>query len=110
MTRSSSIGRPLVWVIFAVMIAIPSAQLARLLRARSTPRVEPAPTVGLAGKPQTPPDSNRSAPGDKPGPYPFEPVGPAKAPIAAAAISSTGRLVAVLDDSGEVTVWDVAER
>jgi WD40 repeat protein len=102
------------WLLFAVMIAIPSAQLARLLRVRRAPQPQSAPpTVVPAEKPIPGADSTRGAladsSSDDPG-FRYEPIGPSRAPIAAAAISSTGRLVAVLDDSGEVTVWDAHER
>jgi WD40 repeat protein len=88
-------SRPMVWIIFAVMVGVPSVQLTRLLRERAAP---------------TRLDSAADSPADSPGPFVYEPIGPAKAPIAAAAVSWTGRLVAVLDDSGEVTVWDVRDR
>jgi WD40 repeat protein len=92
MTRRRFYGRPIVWIIFAVLVGVPSAQLTRMLRAHGEPAQRVDPTE------------------DSPGPFRYELIGPAKAPIAAAAISATGRLVAVLDESGEVTVWDLHER
>jgi WD40 repeat protein len=116
MTRRRVYSRPVLWLIFAAMVAVPSAQLARLLRSQWAPRVEPTPpSVAPTGATRpTPTDSVPAAPldssDDVPGPFRYEPVGRARAPIVSAAVSPTGRLVAVLDDSGEVTVWDVRAR
>jgi WD40 repeat protein len=116
MTRGSFNGRPLIWLIFAVMIAVPSVQLARLLRVRSAARVEPAgPIVAPAGTPaaKAPDSSNAVArdsvddPSDR---FRYDGIGPTRAPINGAAISSSGHLIALVDDSGEVSVWDARAR
>src|SRR5918999_3011947 len=55
-----------------------------------------------------PPDAQAAAPRDTtPLETRYTAAGPANAPIAAAAIAPSGVLVAILDDSGEVTVWNV---
>ncbi len=107
MTRRLTVARPLVWLVFAVLVGVPSLQLTRLLRAK---RVAPRAVVEIAPAPLAvePPPAPPSPSGDRE-PFRYEPIGPAKAPIAAAVISTTGRLVAVLDDSGEATIWDVRE-
>ena len=106
MTRRRFNGRPLVWIVFAILVGVPSVQLTRMLRAQRLGVAEtPASTrvVRLEGAP-----TNASA--SDPGAFRYDLVGPAKAPIVAAAVSPAGRLVALLDESGEVTVWDVQER
>ena len=107
MTWRRTLARPLVWVLFAVLVGVPSLQLTRLLRAkRVAPRtvveLPPAPPAVEPTPAEPPPPSDLE-------PFRYEPIGPSKAPIAAAAISMSGHLVAVLDDSGEVNVWDIRE-
>jgi WD40 repeat protein len=106
MTRRRFDGRPLIWLSFAILVGVPSAQLTRMLRAQRLGLAEtpPAPrVVRLEGAPMD------ASAGD-PGAFRYEAVGPAKAPIVAAAVSPAGRLVTMLDESGEVTVWDAQER
>ena len=101
MTRRRFNGRPLVWIVFAILVGVPSVQLTRMLRAQRLGVVETSPAtrvVRLEGAP-----TNASA--SDPGAFRYDLVGPAKAPIVAASVSPAGRLVALLDESGEVTVW-----
>src|SRR5687767_7758912 len=106
MTRRRFNGRPLVWIVFAILVGVPSVQLTRMLRAQRLGIVETPPAPRVVRLEGAPTDAST---GD-PGPFRYEAVGPTKAPIVAAAVSPAGRLVALLDESGEVTVWDVQER
>jgi WD40 repeat protein len=104
MSRRRFITRPLVWILFAVLVGVPSVQLTRMLRAQrlglANVTAPPAGQMGFnvaqAGATPSDPDA-----------YRYDAVGPLRAPIAAAAVSPAGRLVAVLDEEGEVSVWDV---
>jgi hypothetical protein len=109
MTRQRFGPRLPVWIVFAVLVGVPSAQLTRLLReerASVQPAGEPRSATVAVLAPALPP----TADDPRDDAFRYDLVGPSTAPIAAAAISPSGRLVAVLDDSGEVTIWDVKDR
>jgi WD40 repeat protein len=89
-----------IWILLAVMIVPPSVYFGRR---RGTAR---PPSVQQAGElrpvqpvPELPDPSDTS--------FRYEAVEPARAPIAAAVASPSGRLVAILDEKGHVAVWDL---
>jgi WD40 repeat protein len=99
MPRRRFSSRPLIWIVFAILVGVPSVQLTRMLRAQRLALANPSgsPRVALV-------------PAGAPAGDPADALGPADAPIVAAAVSPAGRLVVMLDESGEVSVWDVQQR
>jgi hypothetical protein len=95
MTWRGDGDRLVVWLLLAGVVVTAAAQILWWLRPLGAPIFQPPGVESAAPRATTSPET------------PYAAAGPANAPIAAAAISPHGTLVAILDDSGEVTVWDV---